>query len=77
LPGLWTFIVKAAKRLNVQVFATTHSNDCLCAFYFATKADPEIEGIALRLEKRKDGFHAEIFDVRRLGFIVDERIEIR
>jgi hypothetical protein len=77
LPEIWKFIVKAAKRMNVQVFATTHSNDCLRAFHFGTKGDPEVQGVAVRLEKRDGEFHAEIFDEQRLAVIVKEGIEIR
>jgi len=77
LPEVWRFIVKVAKRLNVQVFATTHSNDCLRAFHFGTKGDPEIKGMVVRLEKRAGEFHTEVFDEQRLAVIVKEGIEIR
>lgn len=76
-PDVWKFIVKVAKELDVQVFATTHSNDCLRAFYTGIKDDADMEGIAVRLEKRKAGFHTEIYDEVRLKMNVDERIEIR
>lgn len=77
LPDVWKFIVKVAKRLNVQVFATTHSNDCLRAFHFGTKGDTEVQGMAVRLEKRDNELHAEVFDEQRLAVIVKEGIEIR
>ena len=76
-PDVWKFIIKVAKELDVQVFATTHSNDCLRAFYTGIKDDADMEGIAVRLEKRKAGFHTEIYDEVRLKMNVDERIEIR
>ncbi|ETX02887.1 MAG: hypothetical protein ETSY2_34620 [Candidatus Entotheonella gemina] len=28
LSNMWKLVYETAKRLNVQVFATTHSNDC-------------------------------------------------
>ena len=77
LPEVWKFIVKTAKRLNVQVFATTHSNDCLKAFHYGAKGDPQFQGVAVRLEKRDDEFNAEIFDENRLTIIAKEGIEIR
>ncbi len=77
LPDVWKFIVKVAKRLNVQVFATTHSNDCLRAFQVGTKDDPEMDGIAVRIERKNGEFGAEIFDESRLAVIVKEAIEIR
>lgn len=77
LPEVWKFIVKVARRLNVQVFATTHSNDCLKAFHQGTADDPEMDGIAVRIEKKDGEFAAEIFDESRLSVIVKEGIEIR
>ena len=29
---MWRLIIEIAQQLNVQVFATTHSWDCICAF---------------------------------------------
>lgn len=77
LPEVWKFIAKVAKRLNVQVFATTHSNDCLRAFQFGTKDNQEMEGVAVRIERKNGEFAAEIFDENRLAVIVKEAIEIR
>ena len=77
LPEVWKFIVKVAKRLNVQVFATTHSNDCLKAFQVGTKSDLDMDGVAVRIEKKNGEFSAEIFDEKRLAVIVKEAIEIR
>lgn len=77
LPEVWKFVVKVAKRLEVQVFATTHSNDCLKAFQMGTKGDPDVDGVAIRIEKKNGEFSAEIFDEKRLAVIVKEAIEIR
>ncbi len=77
LPEVWKFVVKVAKRLNVQVFATTHSNDCLRAFQVGTKGDQDIDGVAIRIERKDGEFNAEIFDEKRLAVIVKEAIEIR
>ena len=77
LPEVWRFIVKVAKLLDVQVFATTHSNDCLKAFQVGTKDDPDMDGVAVRIEKKDGEFSAEIFDEKRLALIVKEAIEIR
>jgi len=77
LPEVWKFIVKVAKRLEVQVFATTHSNDCLKAFQMGTKGDPVLNGVAVRIEKKNGEFGVEIFDEKRLALIMKEEIEIR
>jgi len=77
LSDVWKFVVKVAKRLNVQVFATTHSNDCLRAFQVGTKDDEEMVGVAVRIEMKNGEFDAEIFDESRLAVIAKEAIEIR
>lgn len=77
MPDVWKFLVKVAKRLNVQVFATTHSHDCLKAFHFGTKSDPDMDGVAVRLENRDGEYNTEIFNEQRLAVIVKEGIEIR
>lgn len=77
LPLVWKFILKVARRLNVQVFATTHSYDCLKAFNTVTKGDTSIEGIATRLEFKNREFRASLFDETRLSTVLEEDIEIR
>ena len=37
-PDVWQFIFQVARRLNVQVFATTHSWDCIEAFQMCRPA---------------------------------------
>jgi len=54
LPDLWRFLFRMARLHNVQVFATTHSWDCVEAFQKAAAEDKETEGMLIRLEKRKD-----------------------
>ena len=76
---LWRFIFKAAKMLGVQVFATTHSWDCIKGFAEALKdAEPE-EGLMIRLEKAmgQDRTGAVIIDRDDLPIVVRESIEVR
>lgn len=77
LPKVWRFLFGIAKKLNVQIFATTHSNDCLKAFQRSLHDEPEISGLAVRLERQDNGFHAEVFERERLALVVGEEIEIR
>lgn len=46
----WKLIFKLSKKLNIQVFATTHSWDCIEAFKNATLASPEY-GVLFRVGK--------------------------
>lgn len=77
LPDLWQMIFQLARRLNVQVFATTHSWDCIEGFQQAAQEDTQVEGLLIRLDARKDGIAATLFDERRLGIAAREQIEVR
>jgi predicted ATP-dependent endonuclease of OLD family len=76
-PDLWQFIFRIARRLNVQVFATTHSWDCIEGFQKAAQADNQNEGMLIRLEYKKGEVAITLFDERRLGIATHERIEVR
>lgn len=74
---LWQLIFELARRLNVQVFATTHSWDCIKAFQVAAQEDKQEEGLLIRLSLRKDEVVATLFDERQLGIATREQIEVR
>ncbi|HEX6557285.1 MAG TPA: AAA family ATPase [Ktedonobacteraceae bacterium] len=76
-PELWRLIFQVAHRLNVQVFATTHSWDCVEAFQKAAQEDTQNEGVLIRLESKKGKIVATLFDERRLGIATREKIEVR
>jgi AAA15 family ATPase/GTPase len=74
---LWRLIFQIAHRLNIQVFATTHSWDCIKAFQSATQGDTQDTGMLIRLESRKHGIGATLFDQSELGIVTREQIEVR
>lgn len=76
-PDLWRLIFRVASRLNVQVFATTHSWDCIEAFQQASRSEQEVEGLLIRLESKKGSIIATLFDERQLGIATREHIEVR
>lgn len=50
---LWKVIFELAERLNIQVFATTHSNDCIAAFEkVLNSTSNNYSGKLIRLENR-------------------------
>jgi len=77
LPKLWNFIIEGAKRFDVQVFATTHSFDCVRAFQAAAAADPESEGVVMRLEKHGDHNKVVLYDEEEMSTAVEQGIEVR
>ena len=72
---LWQLIFKLADQYNVQIFATTHSNDCLNAF---AKNAQNNQAIMFRLNKVENGIIAMPFsEMDRIGFALDNNIDLR
>jgi ABC-type branched-subunit amino acid transport system ATPase component len=76
---LWRFILRTARFLGVQVFATTHSWDCLRGFADAVRDDEEKDGLVVRLEKveGEEQTGAVIIDPDALPVVVRDSIEVR
>jgi AAA domain, putative AbiEii toxin, Type IV TA system/AAA domain len=47
LPQVWRLVMEAARRLDVQVFATTHSQDCVAALDDLYRRRPDLAGDVL------------------------------
>jgi AAA domain, putative AbiEii toxin, Type IV TA system/AAA ATPase domain len=73
---LWRLVFETAARLNVQVFATTHSYDCIKAFEEAARESEE-EGVLVRLTRKGDRTLVGEFDERELEIAVGGEIEVR
>jgi ABC-type branched-subunit amino acid transport system ATPase component len=73
---LWRLVFQTATRLNVQVFATTHSYDCIKAFEEAARESEE-EGVLVRLARKGDRTLVGVFDERELEIAVEGEIEVR
>ena len=73
----WRMMLQAAHENNVQVFATTHSWDCVRSFALAASENENVEGVLVRLEKEGDGLRAVRYSERRLGIAAEQRIEVR
>src|SRR5438128_785497 len=76
-PDVWLLIFQVARRINVQVFATTHSWDCVEAFEKAASGDHQEDGLLIRLESKQSDIAATVFDARQLGIATREHIEVR
>lgn len=44
MEDIWRLLVQVAERLNVQIFATTHSYDCIRGLGTLVRAHPELAG---------------------------------
>ncbi len=76
LPDMWRLIFEVAARLNIQVFATTHSWDCIEAFQIAAATTAE-EGEVIRLGWKGRDVVATLFDEQELALIARDQIEVR
>jgi hypothetical protein len=74
--NLWQLIFAVAERLNVQVFATTHSWDCIEGFQQNLLEMPD-KGMLIRLENRQGHIVPILFDGARLGIATRQDIEVR
>lgn len=74
---MWKLIWETAKRLNVQIFATTHSSDCWTSLAeIASTEDPSEEGITIhRIEKGKPS--SIVFTDRQVVIAAEQGIEVR
>jgi AAA domain, putative AbiEii toxin, Type IV TA system len=76
-PNVWRLVFEVARRLNVQVFATTHSWDCIAAFQQASQEYEQDEGILIRLIEKKGKIVADSFNENELEIAAREEIEVR
>ncbi len=76
---LWEMVFEYATKWDIQVFATTHSQDTVRNFYYvASRPQYENEATFLRLQFDRMGVHeAQVYDVERLGESLELRLETR
>ena len=80
--SLWQMIFSLAKQLNIQVFATTHSWDCIQSFSEVSVENKDMKGCLLKigkskLSKNKGNAIVTIFDEATLHSITQEMVEVR
>ena len=79
-PAVWRMIFDMSRKLNVQVFATSHSWDCIKAFRAAVANNKQEDSLLISLRKHqfKEGVVAAVlFDEDEFDIIASERIEVR
>ena len=75
---LWTIIFKLSSELNIQVFVTTHSDDCIRGFESAlNQSNNASNGKLIRLDNVNGIIRQVDFDARELKIATDQNIEIR
>jgi len=75
---LWDIIFKLSKSLKIQVFVTTHSEDCISGFEnILNESDNFLDGKLIRLDNLNGSIRQVEFDARELKIASDNEIEIR
>ena len=78
LPSFWKTIAIAARRANVQLFATTHSHECVAAAHEAFNEDHQDDLLVHRLERRDSGEIVSVsFDREALATALELGWEVR
>ena len=74
---MWRFIVETALRLDVQVFATTHSGDCLRALAWLNTDIPEFESEISVFRIEKGVTDAVKYSMNDIETAIRHQIEVR
>ena len=76
-PQVWRLVFQAAEELNVQVFATTHSQDCIRAFHSIWKRN-EHAGTFYRMDRNgSSGPKPTRYDCQTLADAIETEVEVR
>lgn len=73
---IWRTIFRLSSALNVQVFATSHSWDCVQAFQEAASESPQ-DGALFRLSRLGDNIVSTQFSESELAIATRDQIEVR
>ena len=74
---LWDLVLTVAEARNVQVFSTTHSDDCLRGLASALRKRDRNESIALHRIDRIGGDHVTTYNKEEIIYSAEKGIEVR
>jgi predicted ATPase len=79
---VWALLFDMAQKLDIQVFATTHSWDCIESFTKVAIARQDVEGVLFRMGRSvrnsdKGRIIATVFDEAALATITQADVEVR
>ncbi len=77
LKGVWENLNRLSQRFNVQVFATTHSYECMAAARDAFAAAEQQDLHIHRLDRRDSGIVATTYSFEALDFTLSYGAELR
>jgi hypothetical protein len=74
--NVWRTVFSLAQKLDIQVFATSHSWDSVAAFQKAAAETPE-EGVLVRLARKGEDIIPTLLREEELAVATRDRIEVR
>ena len=77
LKKVWEVIAKAARMFETQVFATTHSMDCIVAAHEAFSNSKLYDFRLHRLVRDKETIKTVTYDKKTLGIAITSDLEVR
>ncbi len=77
LPTVWKGLIAAANELDVQIFATTHSDECIFAADQAARESAPYELNLIRLDRVKDDIKATVMDEKTIATAKELGWELR
>ncbi len=75
-PKVWEIVFNLAEKLNVQVFATTHSRDCVASFGNVWKSNEE-DGAFFRINNIDEKTYVTPYTSETLSDALDTDVETR
>lgn len=74
---MWRLIIETARRLDVQVFATTHSLDCVRALARLRNKYPELAAEVMVHRVEKDASKTVVYDADEIVIAAESQLEVR
>jgi ABC-type branched-subunit amino acid transport system ATPase component len=77
LTNMWKAISKVARKNNTQIFATTHSLECIKAFHRAFSEGDVYDARLHRLDRTDEGIRAVTYSKETLNAAMETGLEVR
>jgi energy-coupling factor transporter ATP-binding protein EcfA2 len=77
LESMWKFVIETARRLDVQVFATSHSGDCVRALAWLQSDDPDLAAAVSVHTVEKGADAAVLYSAAEIETAARHHIEVR
>lgn len=77
LPNLWEMMFYLTNKFKIQLFATTHSSDCLEAAYQALSNMKGNDMNIYRIQRIKDSISVVSYDKKQFKTVIDTGLEVR